>query len=169
MVIALRDFFRGRRLLCNITAAAVALCLVAPVVFQAFDKRVSYLISDAYTVPAQIAAGDYYRVEWNLVSTGRKCNTIHVSQNIVDSQGKVTIIAAWNSYFEPDQFKPGVLSKFHGHPRIMPDSVAPGAAEINVTSRFYCNTYQWFMNKPVVKNWPAISTIVLPNTKQANK
>lgn len=169
MVIALKEFFKGRRLLCNIAAAAVAVCLVAPVVFQAFDKRVSYLISDGITVPAQIEAGGNYSIEWTAVSTGRRCDHVYVSQNIVDSQGKVTFIAAWNSYFEPDKFKTGVPFPLRGNIRIMPDSVSPGAAEINLSSRFYCNSFQWFMNKPVVKNWDPISTIILPNLRQASK
>lgn len=152
MVTALKKFFHGRRLLCNIMACAVALGLVAPVVFQAFDSRTAYVINHGRTVPAEVVQGGKYQVQWDMISTGRNCSTIFVSQTISDSQEKITIIDSWTTYFN---------TLFVGRERVMPESIAPGDAELRVSSKFYCNYFQWIMDRPVIKHWPPIKTKIL--------
>lgn len=147
-----------RRFWCNLIAGIVAISLFTPLTYWTIDREPPFVLSDGKTIPSVVTRGQNFQMSWYLKSNKPVCPGF-VSVRIVDSEEKVTWIAAQESYIA-NHTKPMTSGTVIGRERTMPGSVAPGKAIIYVDNIFECNPIQDFFWPLRVAHPPVTTQIV---------
>lgn len=147
-----------RELLCHITAVAVCLLVVAPIVISVLDRVPPFELSDGESFPKQIEPGGSYATKWRVRLMGRTCDSI-VYRDLVDAQSVVWTNEPATSLFAAihDDRKEFISV---GRSRQMPNGVALGRMEIRTRTVSVCNWTHHIW--PITVTHPVVLTEIVP-------
>jgi len=146
-----------RRVICHASAIFIAVCVVGPISFIAFDRAPPFELAGGHTIPPELMAGKPYQFGWNIIpKRARDCDGT-VYWRIIDSQGTI-----WATPPAPSLFATFIGSeprRVVGRERIMPSGIPPGPVTLKSSMEFICNWTQ--KHWPIRVDFPDVKSIIV--------
>jgi hypothetical protein len=141
----------------------IAICLVGPLAWMAFDRRPPLLLYDGQIVPSKVQPGQTdVTVTWRAKYAGRDCGGL-TQRELIDSKRYLwpALARSRAGIFQADPNNKGE-GKVVTPPLAIPDQMSLGRATYRVSQFYYCNPLQRVMQWPIIAVSPPIEFEVLP-------
>lgn len=145
----------------HIVGAAIALLIVAPLLYMALEREPTFTLLDGALIPSPIKRGEKAQVIWHVKFSGSFCEG-KMQREIIDSRRQLWpyVIRDRSARFVADPTNPG-YGWIETAPLQLPDGIATGPATYRVTVFWYCNWLQRKLEWPIVVDRPVINFEVL--------